>query len=100
MSPGRPCDPCSGGYLSFCGCTSSGEALFVDSGRRPVLDAHKTMAVRDALGHQSRLGSKAGWLTIVVIPNLYPAVWQCFRGLTLTKPFLSSGSWVNVEMFD
>lgn len=80
MSPGRLCDLCFEGYLSFCGCTSSGEALFVDSGRRPVLDAHEAMAVRDVLGHPSRLGSKAGWLTIVVIPNLYPGSLEMFAG--------------------
>lgn len=67
------------GYLSFCGCTSSGEALFVDSGSRPVLDAHKTMAGRvgkDVLGHQSRFGSKAGEFTTVVIPSLCPGSFE------------------------
>lgn len=64
-----------GGHLSFCGRSSSEESVLVDSGRRPVLDAHKTMAVRvgkDVLGHQSRFRSKTGWFTIVVIPSLCP----------------------------
>lgn len=83
MSPRRLCDLCFWGYLSFCGCISSGEALIVDSGKRPVLDAHKTMAVRvgkDVLGHQSRMGSKAGWFTIVVIPSLCPGCLEMFVG--------------------
>lgn len=96
----RLCEQCLGGYLSFCGWLSSREALFVDSGRRPVLDAHKAMAGRDVLGHQSRFRSKAGWFAIVVIPNLCPGSLERFEGLTLKKLFLSSGSWANVEMFD
>lgn len=75
MNSRRLYDLYYGEYLSFCKCISSGEALFVDSGRHPVLDIHKTMAVRvgkDILGHQSRFWSKAGWFTIVVIPSLCP----------------------------
>lgn len=81
MNPRRLCDLCYGGYLSFCECIRSGEALFVDSGRHPVLDAHKTMVVRvgkDILGHQSRFWSKAGWFTIVVIPSLCPGSLEMF----------------------
>ena len=70
-------------YLSFWGCISSGEALFVDYGRCPVLDAHKTVAVRvgkDVLGHQFRLVSKAGWFPIVVGPSLPPGSLEISRG--------------------
>lgn len=83
MSPGGLCELSFGGYLSFCGWISSGEALFVDSGRRPVLDARKAMAGRDVLGHQSRFGSKAGWFAIVFIPNLCPGSLERFEGLIL-----------------
>lgn len=70
-------------YLSFWGCISSWEALFVDYGRCPVLDAHKTVAVRvgkDVLGHQFRLVSKAGWFPIVVGPSLPPGSLEISRG--------------------
>lgn len=70
-------------YLRFWGCISSGEALFVDYGRYPVLDAHKTVAVRVGkvlLGHQFRLVSKAGWFPIVVGPSLPPGSLEISRG--------------------